>query len=68
MKKIAGRSVSEILWSLGDWVHYPMRWFDWAWIYPVYNRLMTWSSDVQDWAGCSGPWQGQPYIIENDHE
>ena len=68
MKKIAGRIVSELLWYLGDWIHYPMRWFDWPWIYPVYNRLMTWSSDVQDWAGVDGPWQRQPYIIENDHE
>jgi len=56
IKKMVGRIVSEVLWYLGDWIHYPMRWFDWDWIYPAYNRLMIWSSDVQDWGGGSGPW------------
>lgn len=25
--------------------------------YPLYNWLMCRSSDVQDWAGLSGPWE-----------
>jgi hypothetical protein len=27
-----------------------------AFMYPVYNRLMAASCDVQDWADLSGPW------------
>jgi hypothetical protein len=30
--------------------------FDWAWLYPVYHRLMIWSCDIQDWAGNDLPW------------
>ena len=37
-----------VAWScylLGDAVSRPMMWFDWGWIYPVYNRLMRMSYD-----------------------
>jgi len=33
-----------------------MYWFDWYWIYPIYNKIMLWSSEIQDWAGNNKPW------------
>ena len=64
MKQLIGRVVSEVLWYLGDWIHYPMIWFDWAWIYPGYNCLMIWSDDIQQWAGIDGKWT--PYEIGDE--
>ena len=63
MKKIVGRIASEVLWYLGHWIHFPMHWFEWAWIYPVYNWLMTASHKVQQWSGNKLPWT--PYDIED---
>ena len=56
MKKIIGYILSWTLYWLGDLASKPMHYFDWGWIYPVYNRLMIWSTDVQDWSGADGPW------------
>jgi hypothetical protein len=57
MKKIIARIFSEILYCMGHWISFPMCYFDWAWLYPIYHRLMIWSSDVQDWAGNNKPWK-----------
>lgn len=57
MKKIIGWPLTWLLFWLGDLVSKPMHYFDWWWLYPVYNNLMGWSVDVQDWAGLSGPWK-----------
>jgi len=56
MRKLIGYIVSWALYWLGDLVSKPMHYFDWAWLYPVYNHLMIWSADVQDWSGANGPW------------
>ena len=56
MKKFIGKIVSELLFWIGDKIGKPMYYFDWAWIYPVYNKIMLASADVQDWSGCAGPW------------
>ena len=57
MKKIIGYILSWILYWLGDLVSKPMNWFEWAWwLYPVYNRLMRWSYNIQKWVGNDGPW------------
>ena len=65
MKQLSGRVVSEVLFALGHWVSLPMCRFDWAWLYPVYNKLMIWSSDVQDWAGNDLPWTKETKQNEN---
>lgn len=57
MRKAIGWVLSWILYWLGDLVSKPMEWFDFWWLYPVYNRLMTWSLQVQDWCGNTGPWK-----------
>jgi len=57
IKKIFARVASEVLYYLGHWISFPMHWFDWCWIYPTYNCLMCWSSDIQDWAGNNKPWE-----------
>jgi hypothetical protein len=57
MKQWVGRAVSEVLFYLGHWIHFPMIWFDWAWLHRPYSYLMTCSHDVQVWAGTDGPWQ-----------
>jgi hypothetical protein len=56
MKQLIGRVASEVLYYLGDWIHYPMIWFDWAWIYPTYSYLMDRSYRIQTWGGAAGPW------------
>jgi hypothetical protein len=38
--------LSRILFYLGDRVSVPMTARDWAWLYPLYSRLMRWSSDL----------------------
>ena len=57
MKSVFARILSEILYYLGHWISFPMHWFDWAWLYPTYNRLMISSSNIQDWAGNELPWK-----------
>ena len=64
IKKFVGFAGAWTLYYLGDWVHWPMIWFGWSWIYPIYNVLMTCSGEVQHWAGNTGPWR--PYTIEDD--
>lgn len=56
MKKLLSRIASEILFCLGDWISYPMAHFDWAWLYPTYNKLMWLSMGVQIWGGTDNPW------------
>lgn len=56
MRKAIGWLVSWTLYWLGDIVSRPMNFDCMFWLYPVYNRLMLWSSQVQDWAGNKAPW------------
>lgn len=56
MKKIIGYLVSWLLYWLGDLISYPMNYFDWSWLYPLYNRLMLSSCSIQRWAGNITPW------------
>lgn len=56
MRRTIGYIVSWILFWIGDLVSKPMDRFDWAWLYPVYNRLMISSLLVQDWAKNITPW------------
>lgn len=37
--------VAYILYYLGDLVSKPMHYFDWGWLYPIYNWLMIKSGD-----------------------
>ena len=57
MKKTLAFWLSITLFTLGDWISKPMYYSDYfAWLYPAYNKLMCWSSDVQDRYKCAGPW------------
>jgi hypothetical protein len=57
MRKLIGYILSWTFYWLGDLVSKPMHYLNWWWLYPVYNRLMIWSYDVQEWAGNLGPWR-----------
>jgi hypothetical protein len=57
MRKLVGYIVSWILFWIGDLLSKPMHYINWWWLYPVYNRLMIWSADVQDWSSANGPWE-----------
>ena len=58
MKKLVGWLLSWLFFWLGDLVSRPMNWLECMWwLYPVYNRLMVWSYDVQKWGGDCGPWR-----------
>ena len=57
MKKLTGYLVSWLLFWLGDSISYLMIHFKCSWLYPIYNRSMIASVDVQDWAKVTGPWK-----------
>jgi hypothetical protein len=46
-----------ILFWLGDLVSRPMWRYDFGFLYPIYNNLMIWSSNIQDWGSANGPWK-----------
>ena len=48
--------VSWCLYALGHVASLPMVAWDWAFLYPLYNRLMAASADLQG-DGARGPWQ-----------
>lgn len=57
MKKAIAWLVAWILFWLGHLVSLLMHQSNWlALLYIVYNKLMTLSSNVQDWGG-AGPWK-----------
>lgn len=57
MRKFVAWPVAWALFWTGDAVSRVFLRFDaTAFMYPVYNRLMCASIDVQDWARLSGPW------------
>ena len=35
-----------VLFWIGDKISIPMCKWDWAFLYPIYNKLMIWSSDL----------------------
>jgi len=57
MRKVIGWTASWVCFWLGHWVSRPMHWFDFWWLYPIYNNLMGWSYQVQVWGGDLGPWK-----------
>lgn len=56
MRKNIGYVVSWSLYWAGDLVSRAMHFDFMWWLYPMYNRLMQWSSQVQDWADNDTPW------------
>jgi hypothetical protein len=40
--------LAHILYALGDWISYPMMTRHGGWLYPLYAKLMNWSSDLDD--------------------
>jgi hypothetical protein len=51
MKKAIAWVGCQVTFWLGHGISriYNNRWL--AWLYPVYNRLMIWSLDINDWGG-----------------
>jgi hypothetical protein len=56
MKKFVGYIASWSLYWLGDLISRIMNYFDSGWLYPVYNRVMSASIDIQKWADNTTPW------------
>ena len=40
--------LAHILYTLGDWISYPMMTRHGGWLYPLYAKLMNWSGDLDD--------------------
>lgn len=40
--------LAHICYTLGDWISYPMIDRDWGWLYPIYAKLMNWSSELDN--------------------
>jgi hypothetical protein len=57
MKKIIAWPLAWSLYWAGDIISKPLNYFNWWWLYPVYNNLMCASFVVQDWAKLNGPWE-----------
>lgn len=57
VKKVLGWWTSWALFYVGDTVHVVMDYFEWFWLYPVYNTSMNWSVRIQEWADVKGPWE-----------
>ena len=57
MRKVIGWTLSWVLYWLGDLVSRLMNFDCMFWLYPVYNKLMTWSYNIQVWGGNHGPWR-----------
>jgi hypothetical protein len=56
MRKLVAYIVSWSLYWLGHLTSYLLNFDSMWWLYPVYNRLMIASVQVQDWAGNTTPW------------
>jgi hypothetical protein len=57
MKKLVAYIASWILFWIGDLISKPMNYFNWDWLYPIYNCLMLSSHLVQIWANNNKPWE-----------
>lgn len=56
--KVIAWLISWILYWIGHLVSIPMNKAEvFGHLYPLYNRLMIWSFDVQRWAGNETPWK-----------
>lgn len=47
--------MKTIAYWLGCKISVPMEKFDWAWLYPIYNRLMTYGMDGDWWIRSATP-------------
>lgn len=57
IKKLIAYLLSWSLYWLGDGVSRIMHLANiFGILYPIYNTLMIWSGNVQDWAGNETPW------------
>jgi len=56
MRKLIGYPTTWILFYLGDAISRIPN-FN----YNAYNKLMIWSSEVQDWSGLNSPWKGNRF-------
>ena len=57
MKKIIAWPITWLFFWMGDLISRIMHYFDWGLLYPVYNKLMWWSVEIQEWANVKGPWK-----------
>ena len=56
-KKIIAYPITWTLFWLGDGISYLMNTNYTYWLYPLYNKLMIWSGDIQDWGKLDNPWK-----------
>lgn len=61
MRKLVGWLLAWLFYWLGDLAWRVMESDDddsWRWkLYPVYQKCMGWSYDIQKWGGDLGPWR-----------
>lgn len=51
--------VSIPMWMIGHAISKVMNNGVLSWLYPAYNRLMIWSSDVESWANVEIMWKSE---------
>lgn len=49
--------LSITMWMIGHAISKVMSNSALYWLYPAYNRLMIWSSDIESWAGVEIMWK-----------
>lgn len=65
LKKVFAYLLSWALFWMGDGVSKIMHLIDnFGHLYPIYNKSMNWSYDIQNWANNKTPWS--PYIQPNN--
>jgi membrane protein DedA with SNARE-associated domain len=57
MKKLIAIIGTYTCFYLGDLIGRPMYRKGFSFLYDVYQRLMKWSLNIQDWGGLSHPWK-----------
>ena len=57
MKVLAAKLASLCLYWAGHAISCVMNNAVGAYLYPIYNRLMIWSSEIEEWAGIDFMWR-----------
>ncbi len=57
VKRVVCWILCRVFYYIGHWISVPMYFIGWlSWLYPIYNKLMLCSYDLQEMGGVSGPW------------
>lgn len=68
MKKGLSFVGSYFCYYIGSFFGYFMNFEYLDFLYEPYKKFMLWSSEIQDWGGCDGPWKDVPQEERDEKE